>query len=126
MLCRATRIVARPLASDDARRTIALAWRRNSPMSQAYSAFAMTIEEMPRLRAIVALGRIAHDSVANALGARRSVYPFGHGAIHAVGPLTVFDSYHCSRQNTNTGTLTTDMFRAVFAAVRAALDEVPA
>jgi len=82
-----------------------------------------TIADMPRLRVIVALGRIAHDSVAAALGARRSAFPFGHGARHAVGRLEVFDSYHCSRQNTNTGTLTPEMFRAVFDAVRALLDE---
>jgi uracil-DNA glycosylase family 4 len=85
-----------------------------------------TIAHMPRLAAIVALGRIAHDTVATALGARRSIYPFGHGAMHSMGPLTVFDSYHCSRLNTNTGTLTPDMFRAVFASVRAMLDETPA
>jgi uracil-DNA glycosylase family 4 len=85
-----------------------------------------TIAAMPRLAAIVALGRIAHDSVASALGARRSIYPFGHGAIHSMGRLTVFDSYHCSRLNTNTGALTPDMFRAVFASVRRALDEVTA
>jgi uracil-DNA glycosylase family 4 len=83
---------------------------------------AATIAEMPRLRAIVALGRIAHDSVARELGARPSAVPFAHGSCHAVGALKVFDSYHCSRQNTNTGTLTPAMFAAVFAAVRAYLD----
>jgi uracil-DNA glycosylase len=81
-----------------------------------------TIADMARLRAIVALGRIAHDSIASALGTRRSAFPFAHGARHAIGRLELFDSYHCSRQNTNTGTLTPDMFRAVFATVRAALD----
>ena len=48
--------------------------------------------------------------------------PFAHGARHTVGDLALFDSYHCSRYNTNTGVLTTDMFRSVFAAVRAYLD----
>jgi uracil-DNA glycosylase len=48
--------------------------------------------------------------------------PFSHGGKHAVGPLMLFDSYHCSRYNTNTGVLTTEMFRSVFAAVRAHLD----
>jgi len=84
---------------------------------------AGTIADMPRLRAIVALGRVAHDSVARALGARPAALPFAHGARHATGTLALFDSYHCSRQNTNTGTLTPDMFRAVFRAVRAHLDE---
>jgi uracil-DNA glycosylase len=81
-----------------------------------------TIAEMPRLGAIVALGRIAHDSVAAALGRRPSALPFGHGATHAVGSLMLFDSYHCSRYNTNTGVLTPQMFHAVFAAVRDYLD----
>jgi uracil-DNA glycosylase len=80
------------------------------------------IAEMPALRAIIALGRIAHDSVVTALGDRPSRRLFGHGAQHAIGPVTLYDSYHCSRYNTNTGRLTPDMFRAVFAAVRAGLD----
>src|SRR5262249_10517803 len=77
-----------------------------------------TIAEMPRLGALVALGRIAHDATVIALGARPSAFPFGHGRTHAVGKFTLFDSYHCSRSNTNTGRLTADMFRAVFAEVR--------
>ena len=81
-----------------------------------------TIADMHQLRAIAALGRIAHDSVANALGERPSAFRFAHGACHAIGRFQLFDSYHCSRQNTNTGTLTPDMFRAVFKAVRAALE----
>ena len=80
------------------------------------------IAEMPNLAAIVALGRIAHDTTAVALGQRVSALKFRHGAIHQVKTLTVFDSYHCSRYNTNTGVLTTTMFRMVFAAVRAYLD----
>jgi uracil-DNA glycosylase len=83
-----------------------------------------TIEAMPRLVAILALGRIGHDSTVAALGIKRSAVPFGHGATHAVRPgLTLFDSYHCSRYNTNTGVLTTPMFRAVFEKVRAAIDQ---
>jgi uracil-DNA glycosylase family 4 len=81
-----------------------------------------TIAEMPALRAIVALGRIAHDSVIAALGQRAKAAPFGHGCGHAIGALRVFDSYHCSRYNTNTGVLTPDMFRDVFSAARAYLD----
>jgi uracil-DNA glycosylase family 4 len=83
---------------------------------------AATIEAMPRLAAILALGRIAHDSTATALGLKRSAVPFGHGASHAVRPgLTFFDSYHCSRYNTNTGVLTEAMFRAVFEQIRVSL-----
>jgi uracil-DNA glycosylase len=80
---------------------------------------AARMAAMPRLAAIVVLGRIAHDSTLAALGVRKAAFPFAHGARHAVTPgLTLFDSFHCSRYNTNTGRLTTDMFRTVFASVR--------
>jgi uracil-DNA glycosylase family 4 len=81
-----------------------------------------TLEAMPNLEAILVLGRIAHDSTAVALGLRRSATPFAHGAKHRVREgLTLYDSYHCSRYNTNTGVLTEPMFRAVFSAIRAQL-----
>jgi len=75
------------------------------------------------LRAIVVLGRIAHDSALRTFGLRLAQFPFAHGAIHNLpaGGARLFDSYHCSRYNTNTGVLTPDMFRAVFASVRAHL-----
>jgi uracil-DNA glycosylase len=82
-----------------------------------------TIAEMPALRAIVALGRIAHETAVAALGARRSAVAFSHGGQADIGSLRLFGSYHCSRYNTNTGVLTPDMFRAVFAAVRGYLDQ---
>jgi len=81
-----------------------------------------TIREMPRLHAVVALGRIAHESAVKALDGKRSAAPFSHGANVELGALTLFSSYHCSRYNTNTGVLTPEMFRAVFAKVRAHLD----
>jgi uracil-DNA glycosylase len=84
---------------------------------------AQRIPAMRKLRAIVMLGRISHESTLRALGQKLSAAPFGHGAVHEVGGLRLFDSYHCSRYNTNTGVLTTDMFRSVFAAVRRYLDE---
>jgi uracil-DNA glycosylase len=80
------------------------------------------IAALSRLCAVLALGRVAHDSALVALGGKRSAFAFGHGRAHALGRITLFDSYHCSRYNTNTGVLTTDMFHAVFAAVRAHLD----
>jgi uracil-DNA glycosylase family 4 len=83
---------------------------------------AATIATMPRLRAIVALGRVAHDTLLKTLGLRAAAAPFAHGAIHQAGPLTLYDSYHCSRYNTNTGVLTEEMFRSVFARVKADLD----
>ena len=67
-------------------------------------------------RAILALGRIAHDATLEALGLRARDYAFGHHAIHDLpkGP-RLFDSYHCSRYNTQTRRLTETMFEAVFA-----------
>lgn len=85
-----------------------------------------TIAAMPRLTAIVTLGKIGHDSAARALGQKPARLPFTHGGEQAVGPVTVFSSYHCSRYNTNTGVLTPAMFRAVFARVRAHLDAITA
>jgi len=82
-----------------------------------------TIAEMVKLRAILALGRIAHDSVLASLGVRSSAAGFGHGRIHPIGDLRLYDSFHCSRLNTNTGRLTPQMFGAVFAEIRAQLDE---
>jgi uracil-DNA glycosylase family 4 len=79
---------------------------------------AATIAAMPKLAAIVVLGRIAHESTVTALGAKRSAVPFKHGGAHDAGGYKLFSSYHCSRYNTNTGVLTTQMFHAVFADVR--------
>lgn len=84
-----------------------------------------TLADLPRARAVVVLGRIAHDSVVRALGGRLAAHPFAHGARHRLGPVALFDSYHCSRYNTNTGRLTAEMFEAVFGAVRRFLDEGP-
>ena len=58
-----------------------------------------------------------------AFGKVRARYAFGHGATHDLGSVRLYDSYHCSRYNTNTGVLTLQMFRAVFARVRTELDD---
>ncbi|SCZ30493.1 uracil-DNA glycosylase [Afifella marina] len=84
---------------------------------------AATIARHTDLTAILALGRIAHDSVVRTLGLRLKDAPFGHGAVHEIpgeasGGLRLFDSYHCSRYNTNTGVLTEKMFKGVFAEIR--------
>jgi uracil-DNA glycosylase len=81
-----------------------------------------TIEEMSKLVVVIALGRIAHETFVSAGGERRSQFPFGHGRAHAIGALTLIDSYHCSRYNTNTGVLTPKMFHDVFAQARQKLD----
>ncbi|WP_425335314.1 uracil-DNA glycosylase [Rhodoblastus acidophilus] len=82
---------------------------------------------MPNLRALLCLGRIAHDSAVKALGLRAKDAPFGHGAAHSISDrLTLYDSYHCSRYNTNTGVLTPQMFYAVFARIVADLERAGA
>jgi uracil-DNA glycosylase len=80
------------------------------------------IAALPRLRAIVTLGDVSRRNVLRALGARPSLAEPGHGVVTEVGPYRLFNSYHCSRLNTNTGRLTPEMFRGVFDAVRAFLD----
>jgi len=77
---------------------------------------AADLAALPQGGALLALGRIAHDATLAALGLRRAHYPFGHAARHALpSGVMMFDSYHCSRYNTNTGRLTRAMFRGVFA-----------
>ncbi|MDY8109306.1 uracil-DNA glycosylase [Fulvimarina sp. 2208YS6-2-32] len=78
---------------------------------------AATLDGLPNLRAIVTLGRIAHDSTVRTLGLRLADHGFRHGARVPAGPYTLFPTYHCSRYNTNTGRLTEPMFDAVFADV---------
>ncbi len=80
------------------------------------------VAALPRLEAVSLLGRIAHDTVLRAFGLKLAAHPFGHGAEHEVEiegrNLRLYDSYHCSRYNTNTRRLTPEMFRDVFAAIR--------
>jgi uracil-DNA glycosylase family 4 len=81
------------------------------------------IANLPRLRAILALGAIAHQTVLAALGLRRAPFPFAHGRAHELpSGLVLADSYHCSRLNTNTGKLSVAMFESVFAALTRRLD----
>jgi uracil-DNA glycosylase family 4 len=82
----------------------------------------VTIREMPKLRAIVALGRIAHETFIAARNVKRRDHPFTHGGVHSLGAITLFDSYHCSRYNTSTRVLTPQMFCELFAKVRTFLD----
>lgn len=86
---------------------------------RACNAFlAADLRTVPAGGAVLALGRIAHDAVLRALGFPAAHAAFAHGARHPLpGRRTLFDSYHCSRYNTNTRRLTPAMFHAVFAAV---------
>lgn len=72
---------------------------------------------------VLALGNIAHQAVLRATGLKAKDCTFGHGAVHDLpGGLTLYDSYHCSRYNTQTRRLTPAMFEAVFASIREQLD----
>ena len=82
------------------------------------------IAAMRRLKAIMILGLVSHGAVLNALGQRKSSVKFAHGAIHKLpNGITLHNSYHCSRYNTNTGRLTTAMFEHVVADLRNELDK---
>ena len=83
---------------------------------------AAEIAAMGSLRAILALGQIAHASVVSALRLRKKDHPFTHGARSQAGRLTLFASYHCSRYNTNTGVLTEKMFDDAVAAAKKAAE----
>jgi uracil-DNA glycosylase family 4 len=73
------------------------------------------LELLPASAAILALGGIAHQAVLMAFGLRRAEYAFSHGAHHTLPEgRALFDSYHCSRYNTQTKRLTSKMFNQVF------------
>lgn len=76
------------------------------------------IEAMANLTSILCLGLVSHKAVLKTLGVKLSAYKFAHGAAHDIGGYRIFNSYHCSRYNTNTGRLTTDMFEDVFEAIK--------
>jgi len=80
---------------------------------------AREIATLPEGSLLLALGGIAHRAIIKSAGLRQADYKFAHAAEHDIaGRFTLLDSYHCSRYNTNTGRLTTGMFRAVFARAR--------
>ena len=76
------------------------------------------LDTLPKAKVILALGKIAHDSVLNTLGVKISAHPFKHGVVYEIGKFKLISSYHCSRYNTNTGRLTTEMFETVVAKAR--------
>ena len=97
---------------------------RNKPLGQEVATcrrfLAAQLADLPKLRAVIALGRIAHDSLLRVHGLPLASHRFVHGAEHALpGGTPLIDSYHCSRQNTRTGRLTAEMFQEVFARAKA-------
>ena len=78
---------------------------------------------LPHGSAVMALGTIAHQAVLMAMQLRKSSFAFGHGARHSLpNGLTLFDSYHCSRYNTQTKRLTAAMFDTVLGNIVKHLD----
>ncbi|MCC3860653.1 uracil-DNA glycosylase [Pseudemcibacter aquimaris] len=76
------------------------------------------IEKLPTIRIILALGLVAHNAVLSTYGEKKSAFKFAHNQMHTLSNgLTMIDSYHCSRYNTNTGRLTTEMFEDVFTSI---------
>ena len=73
------------------------------------------LEQLPNLKLLIVLGRIAHESVVATFDGKQKDFKFAHGALHTMPTgHKVLDSYHCSRYNTNTGRLTTEMFEDIF------------
>jgi uracil-DNA glycosylase len=93
---------------------------QNKPLPAEIAAcndyLAAEVEAMPRLTVVLALGRIAHDAVLRSRGLRSALHPFAHAReARLPSGLTLLDSFHCSRYNTQTRRLTADMFEAVVA-----------
>ena len=75
------------------------------------------VARLPRLTTLIALGKVAHDSLCRSFGVPLAKAKFAHGAEHELpGGKRLIDSYHCSRYNQNTRRLDAGMFEAVFAA----------
>jgi uracil-DNA glycosylase family 4 len=76
------------------------------------------LHQLPEDTAILSLGLVAHKAVLKALGLKQKDFPFAHGAVHELPGRRMYDSYHCSRYNTQTNRLTPSAFKAVFARIR--------
>jgi len=94
-------------------------------INQCRSYLRAQIDALQNLKVLVLLGKVAHDSTIRSLGLKLKDHPFGHAARYetrlAERKISLISSYHCSRYNTNTKRLTPEMFEAVFAFVKAAM-----
>jgi uracil-DNA glycosylase family 4 len=94
-------------------------------VKQCNKYLAAELARMPKDSAILALGTIAHQAVLLASGLKRSAFPFAHRARHELpNGLVLFDSYHCSRYNTQTRRLTAAMFEQVFTDISRHLEPI--
>jgi len=86
-----------------------------SEISNCRPYLAKALDALSNLQLILALGKVAHDSIVRLSGARLADHKFVHGATHQLPDgRTLTDSYHCSRYNVNTGRLTAEMFEGIF------------
>ena len=82
---------------------------------QCNSYLAGELAALPQSAVVLALGTVAHQAVLRALDLPLKDYAFAHGARHELlNGVVLYDSYHCSRYNTNTKRLTEKMFHGVF------------
>ncbi|MAU41664.1 MAG: uracil-DNA glycosylase [Kordiimonas sp.] len=96
---------------------------QNKPLTTEEKACRPYLQEqiahLTSVHAILALGLVAHNAVLSTLGLKKAAFKFGHAQQHQLSKtLRLFDSYHCSRYNTNTGRLTTEMFEKVFSDIK--------
>lgn len=91
-------------------------------INQCRPFLASRISALPKLKVLLCLGKISHDSTVRTLGGRLKDFPFGHATEYQIGGVTLLSSYHCSRYNTNTKRLTEEMFEQVFARAKALID----
>ena len=97
-----------------------------SEINNCNNYLAREINALGENASVLALGQIAHQAVLKAQDLKLKNYPFGHAAEHRLpSGLSLFDSYHCSRYNTQTRRLTPVMFHAVFARIRSHIDGAP-
>jgi len=90
-----------------------------SEISRCQSFLYEEFNAMPKLTTVIALGKIAHDAVLRTFGEKLSAHKFTHGAKHQITDnIVLFDSYHCSRYNVNTGRLSEDMFFQIFSNIK--------
>lgn len=90
-------------------------------MRQCLGFLQMEMAALKNVKVILSLGLISHNSVLKAFSQKISAHKFAHGAVHDLGKVKLIDSYHCSRYNTNTKRLTTDMFEDVFKKIKVLL-----
>ena len=84
---------------------------------------ANELQTLPEASLVMALGGIAHRAIVKSQAMRQADFKFAHAAVHDLGHLRLLDSYHCSRYNTNTRRLTTEMFDGIFAQAQELLEK---